>query len=210
MNKAKAEIVRRLRLGDLRKLLRSRYGHTLPDDDAGREDLHELLLPISLGPQAALKMRNAIEVHAPWLNHDEAGQLIDRIMRTPTQLRKPKARQAGQRHRVTNHERELFRLWTIAPCDMTDEQMHEHRKAKKRARDRHRRRMAGSKPRETSLARTKPWEAEGISRKTWFRRRPKGRDTNSRQLKLRSAERELVSPEKLKGRKRLSNGRRLH
>jgi hypothetical protein len=32
------ETIRRLRLGDLRRFLRHRYGHTLPDDDAGRAD----------------------------------------------------------------------------------------------------------------------------------------------------------------------------
>jgi hypothetical protein len=42
--------MRRLRLGDLRKLLRARCGHTLPDNDAGREYLWELLLPTSLAP----------------------------------------------------------------------------------------------------------------------------------------------------------------
>ena len=42
-------MIRRLRLGDVQKVLRQRYGHTLPDDDAGREDLRELLMPISLG-----------------------------------------------------------------------------------------------------------------------------------------------------------------
>jgi hypothetical protein len=42
---------------------------------------------------------------------------------------------------------------------------------------RHRERMAkvrlakGSKPRFRSLSRMKPWEAEGISRRTWYRRR---------------------------------------
>jgi hypothetical protein len=43
-------MMRRLRLGKLRKLFRDRYGPTLADDDAGREDQHELLLPISIGP----------------------------------------------------------------------------------------------------------------------------------------------------------------
>ena len=33
------------------------------------------------------------------------------------------------------------------------------------------RRKNGAKPREQSLSRTKPWEAEGISRRTWERRR---------------------------------------
>jgi len=40
------ELLRRLRLGELRKLLRDRCGSVLPDDDAGREYLRELLLPI--------------------------------------------------------------------------------------------------------------------------------------------------------------------
>lgn len=58
--RAKSETMRRLRLGDVQKVLQHRYGHTLPDDDAGREDLRELLLPISLGPEAGRKMENAI------------------------------------------------------------------------------------------------------------------------------------------------------
>jgi hypothetical protein len=39
----KQEIIRRVRLGHLKRLLRQRYGFELPDDDAGREDL-ELVL----------------------------------------------------------------------------------------------------------------------------------------------------------------------
>ena len=34
------------------------------------------------------------------------------------------------------------------------------------------RRAEGVKPREESLTRTRPWESEGISRRTWYRRRP--------------------------------------
>jgi hypothetical protein len=226
----KDEIIRRLRLGDLRKLLRSRCGHTLPDDDAGREYLYELLLPISLGPKAAtLKMTNAVEVHAPWMGHDEAEQLIDQINRTPIRERKPTGRKIGQRLRVTNEERELWKLWTIAPCDMTGEQLKEHRKAKKRARDRarNRRRRQGLQRRKVylaanSLSRTKPWEADGISRPTWYRRRGNGRETSlspiarGRETSLSPTKASLrlsdtpVSPEKPNRRKRLSEHRRLH
>jgi hypothetical protein len=55
-------MLRRLRLGNLRKLFRHRYGPTLPDDDAGREDLRELLLPVSVSTNADIKMPKAIEV----------------------------------------------------------------------------------------------------------------------------------------------------
>jgi hypothetical protein len=182
--KAKAEIIRRLRLGNLRRLIQSRYGPTLPDDDAGREDLHELLLQISLGPAAGIKVPNAIAVYAKWMRPHEAAQLIDQINRTPARLRRSTARQLGQRQRVTNEQRERLRLWTIAPFDMTDAQLEEQRKAKARARERTRRQKAGSKPRETSIARTKPWKTEGISRRTWFRRHGNGHGTNSCEVKL--------------------------
>ena len=110
---------------------------------------------------------------------DEAGQLIDQINRIPAYQRKRTARELGERLRVSNRERELLKLKTIKPFDMTDAQLKEQRKAKDRARKRYARRRAGSKPREASLAKVKPWEAKGISRRTWFRRRSKACSTNS-------------------------------
>ena len=99
-------MIRRLRLGDLKRLLRSRYGHTLPDDDAGREDLRLLLWTISMGQGDWTKLKNTIEVWAPWMDTDEALQLIEEINRTPDYLRKPKARLLGEKLGLTNHERQ--------------------------------------------------------------------------------------------------------
>jgi len=170
MSRSKSENMRRLRLGNLRTLLRARCGHTLPNDDAGREYLWELLLPISLGTEADLKIKNTIEIWAPWLDREEARQLIDQMNRTPSYLRKPSAHQLGDRLRVSNRERERLKLWTIAPFDMTDAEFKEQRKVKDRARKHRLRRAAGSKPREQSLSRLKPWESAKVSRRTWFRR----------------------------------------
>jgi hypothetical protein len=176
---SKVEIIRRLRLGDLQKTLRSRYRHTLPDDDAGREDLFDLLLPISLGPEHGRRMKNAIEIWVPWMDADETSALIDRINRMPIYERKVSARRLGERMRITNEEREFLKLKTLKPFDMTDQQLKEQRRAKERARKKRARQRTGSKPREASLVRQKPWIAEGISRATWFRKRTKGRETNS-------------------------------
>ena len=52
---SRSEGIRRNRLGDIRRLLRDRWGHELPDDDAGYSDLKDLLYPISLGPDAKKK-----------------------------------------------------------------------------------------------------------------------------------------------------------
>jgi hypothetical protein len=174
----KSETLRRLRLGDLRRLLHSRYGPVLPDDDAGRADLGELLLPVSLGPTPARIMANVIEVWAPWLPKPEEKALIARILAMPKRARRPTGRALGKRLNLSNAERERFRLWTIAPADMTDVQMAEQRRAKERLRQRRRRRKLGTQRRAEWLAarltKQKPWEAIGISRPTWYRRRNKG------------------------------------
>jgi hypothetical protein len=128
------EAYRKVRLGNLRQLFRSRYGSVFPNDDAGREDLYELLLPISIGPHTDRKIPNTIELWAPWMSETEAAELIERINRTPIWQRMPSDRELGKRQRVTNRIREHWRLRTIYPIDMTPEQMAEQRKAKHRDR----------------------------------------------------------------------------
>jgi hypothetical protein len=176
MNRSKTEIMRCLRLGNLRTLLRARCGHTLPDDDAGREYLLELLLPVSLGPDANRKIHNTVETWAPWLDVKERFDLVAQIERTPAHIRRVKATTLGQRLRVTSEKRERLKLWTITPFDLTDKQLKEQRKAKQRARMR---RLRQRTPRAEYLAayntnKEKPWEIEGISRRTWYRRRGTG------------------------------------
>ena len=176
-----AEMIRRLRVGDLQKLLRSRYGPELPDDDAGRDDLRELLLPISLGHQASDRMQKAVELWAPWMDSTEAERLLDHIKRSPPYLRKPTSREIGERLRLTNHEREALGLRTIAPVDLTPKQLRERRKEKARLRMWRRRRANGSKDREAWLANAKsrlqPWKAKGIGRATWYRERRQKAET---------------------------------
>ena len=161
-------MIRRLRLGDLQRLLRHRYGYCLPDDDAGREDLYELLLPISLGANGDwIKMKNCIEVWAPWMDSGEAMQLIDQINRMPMYLRQPSAQTLGKKMNLLNHQREALAIRTIAPIDMTEEQLKERRKAKQRARMNRLRQAAGRKLRAdylaNSLTKLKPWKAEGTA-----------------------------------------------
>ena len=176
--------MRRLRLGDVQKVLRQRYrknGHTLTDDDAGREDLRELLLPISLGQEAGRKMENAVQVWAPWMPAAEAGQLMDEINRAPHYLRKPTAREVGERLRLTYQERQAWGIRTIAPCDVTDEELLERRKARASFLRWKRRRAAGKRTRAEyrasfagSISKTKQWLAEGFKcRRTWERHRAK-------------------------------------
>ena len=175
---SRSEGIRQNRLGDIRRLLRDRWRYVLPDDDAGRSDLEEMLYPISLGPEPEKRMRHAIELWASWMSHTEASDLIYRILDMPRQQRKPKARELGLRMRVTNEQRERLRLRTVRPFDMTDKQLAEQRKQNDRASATRRRRKRGVISRSAYLAKCKskpkPWVAQGISRRTWFYRRKSG------------------------------------
>jgi hypothetical protein len=173
-NGTQSEMIRRLRLGDLRKLFRDRYGSILPDDDAGREDLIELLLPISLGYEPDLKMRNAIEVWCPWMSQKETGEVIDRIKQMPLWQRKPKAELLGERLGLIYPDRTRLRIKTIAPIDVSREGMLWLRKQRDKERKRRQRQLRGARSRaeyrDNSITKTQPWIAAGFqTRRTWER-----------------------------------------
>jgi hypothetical protein len=179
----KWERVRRLRYAELIRLLRDRWGHTLPNDDAGREDLWELVTNVSLAVAGAYKkMRGVIEVWAPWMDADEAATMIEHVNTLTIYERTPTREQLGERLRVTNDERERLKLWQFKPVDMTEADLVEHRKKVKNERRRARRQAQGAKPRHAylakSLSKQKPWEAEGIARATWYRRRSQTGETS--------------------------------
>src|SRR4051794_30162849 len=80
---------------------------------------------------------------------------------------------------VTACERDVCRLWMIDAVDESKADRAVRRAAERRVRDRERKRAnraekGGSVTRDLyeaeSLSRAKPWEAEGISRATWYRR----------------------------------------
>jgi hypothetical protein len=203
---SKDERMRRLRLGDLRRLIGDRCrGSVLSDDDAGRDYLRELLLPISLGPNEAVKraraievwgptdrMRREIEQWAPWMSEDEAAELIDEIELMPPWQRKPRARTLGERLQVPYGERARLGLRTIGPCDMTEAGMAAIRKQKDRRRKRlqRQRRPRAEYLAAANLSRTKPWERDGISRAEWYRRR---RETSVSAINLLRTEDRPVS-----------------
>jgi hypothetical protein len=177
---ANDERFRRCRLGELRRLFRDRYdGPILPDDDAGREDLRELLLLASMAFNPERTMRNVLGQAAPWMATEDAQQLIDDVNRTPTYLRKPSARLLGERLRLTSEERHRLAIRTIRPFDRTDAELESARKAKDSARKWRKRRIAKVKPRDAWLAncntRLEPWKKAGMSPRTWYRRRAKER-----------------------------------
>ena len=80
----------------------------------------------------------------------------------------------GKQLMLTEDERTILEITTIGSHNVPRAERKRIRKALDAERKRKRRRAKGMKPRavylENSLCRTKPWEAEGICRRTWERR----------------------------------------
>ena len=167
------EHVRRLRDGDFKRLFRHRYyrpGHyQLPDDSAGRDDLWLYVVNTSMAACAPKeKMHHVIETWAPWMSAEERDSFVELVWGLDFYARHISARELGRRLGVTNAERERLKLWQFLPIDMTDEQLAEHRRRKNNERRRAKRR---SRAEYLASCNGKPWEVEGISRSTWYRKR---------------------------------------
>jgi hypothetical protein len=172
----KWEVLRRLRYGDVLKLIRFRYGANPPDDDAARPDVMELLFLASMAPTGwEEKVRHAIELYAPWMPTDEVESFIQHLSVTPHYQKLRTAEELGRVLNLTNADRERLKLWRIKPVDMTDEELAKQSKDRERNRRTAKRRLAGIPTRETRRVQfessQKPWEALGIHRRTWERRR---------------------------------------
>ena len=84
-------------------------------------------------------------------------------------------------------------IWGYAPLEPSTSR--QARKVRDKDQKAAKRRAEGAKPHAESAARTKPWEAEGISRRTYYRRRQKADGTggtNSSTVNLMIAADETV------------------
>ena len=161
-----------LRLNDLARLFRGRYGHVLPDDDAGRDDLAVAVNHLACLPHPQKAIEHWIEIWAPWLTIAERNSVVQPILANPTRW---KADALAWRLRLTADDRARLGITTIGAIDENRTARKKRRKAKARKRMAKIRRKLGVKSRkeyeEQSVESQMPWIAEGISRATWYRRR---------------------------------------
>jgi hypothetical protein len=95
----------------------------------------------------------------------QAADILDRVP-----PRRWTADALGKHLRVTDVERATLHIYTISSFQTPKAEREKNRKEKHRLVEQARRRANGSKPREQSYSRTKPWEAAGFRcRRTWER-----------------------------------------
>jgi hypothetical protein len=95
-------------------------------------------------------------------------QVDDILERVPP--RRISADALGKLLNVTEAERTALHIYTIGTPEVPKAVRTKRRKEKRRLAEQARRRANGSKPREQSFSRTKPWEAFRIKRRAWERR----------------------------------------
>lgn len=117
------------------------------------------------------------------LRHRGSDRLIEAYLRNPAMLRYQNKDDLGVELELTFAERKALGITSIRPHDVDWRECRRLYKAdrnrRKREAARAARLAAGAAPRHLSLAQTKPWEADGISRSTWFRRRKNAGETVS-------------------------------
>jgi hypothetical protein len=162
-----------LRIAELNRIFAARYGTTLPDDDAGRDEAFVMAhhLARRLGDPLQ-RIASWLELQAPWMTAAEVDALITTVLAKPLRWR---ADTLASRLNLRDGERHRLGIRTIGAVDVTKAERKGRRGERERLRKEQRRRNAGAKPRRCYLAaaasRIRPWVALGISRRTWYRRR---------------------------------------
>jgi hypothetical protein len=161
------------RMAELYRYFNKRFGAApLPDDDDGRDSIKLVFQVLSTTNDAARRMYSVAGTWAPWLPADDLAALVDDVVAHP---RRFKADTIAERLGITNEIRIKLDLRTIGAVDRPAKQRKADREERARLAKEQKRRAADIPSlAEVRAARQKkqPWQAAGISRSTWYRRRP--------------------------------------
>ena len=166
-----------MRLREIEAVIRHRHGNGIPDPD-GSDDVetcHAYLRAVAFTP-GVQDLASWSKVWAPWATEADIESISAQRSRRKRMIgAEPTARLLF----VTLVERNALGLRTIGACDVSVDERRklaiEEKRIRDRARQEQKRRAQGRVTRDSyeaaSLSSLKPWLAEGISRRTWERRR---------------------------------------
>ena len=121
-----------IRVAELNRLFRARYGEQLPDDATGRDCLMIVahhLIQLSGHPQQ--RLFDWVKARCPWLTMPEFNTLLAEIATTPKTW---KADSLAWRLRLNYEDRQSLKIMTIGATDCSAAQRKAKRRAKQRAR----------------------------------------------------------------------------
>lgn len=161
-----------LRLGELYRLARHRWGHVIPEEADGARVFIRVVANTLAGlvGDPADRIRKTIDLLAPWLDDDEVDEIVDLAELSMTRYT---ADSIGVAVDLDSATRTQLKIRTIGAIDCPAEDRLEIRRRKHRAREAKRRakKRAAAAPR-INLTELRPWDAIGVSRATYYRHRP--------------------------------------
>ena len=142
----RASLITLIRLREVERLCRSRYGRFLPDDDDGRDSLELVAHHIAhLGGKVEAHIIAWAQAWAPWIPDPEAKALAAKVMAKPAKFT---ADRLAWRLGLKAAERAALKITTIGAVDLSKAERLALRKEKRRAADRARwARKRSGKPR---------------------------------------------------------------
>jgi hypothetical protein len=159
------------RANELIALAHDLHGPTLPETPRVREQVFVIANYLTGEPH---RFKAWLAEAVPWYDEDDADELLERLNRKRYRFRSAKL---AELFAVTWERKKRLGIKTIAAPD-TPAEVIEAAKERQRERDkkcrRDQRRRQGKPTRAQYLADVKskePWVADGISRRTWYRRR---------------------------------------
>lgn len=127
-------LITKIRLRELERLYHHRYGHTLPNDDGGRDDLEIVANHIAhLRGEVVAHIEAWAAVWCPWMPQAEIDALAERVAASPVRYTADKL---AWRLGLTMSERMVRGITTIGAVDMNAAERLELRKQKDRERKR--------------------------------------------------------------------------
>lgn len=164
------------RLREIEKVIKSRHGAHVPDP-AGTDDLETCTAYVRAAAMtpSGQDLRSWCKRWAPWIDPVTVQVIIDGASWRRKMIG---ADAVAKLLFVSLEERNALGLKTIGAFDVPKEQRQKLAMETKRERDKNRqaqkRKAEGRKDRASyeaaSISAAKPWEAEGVSRRTWYRR----------------------------------------
>ena len=157
------------RLADIDRLILGRWGGRVP---TGFRNLVAHLVAVHIIRCAGARFRKFAswcERYAPGLSEADLRATFNKASAKGYWY---KNRTIGQKLEVTASEVLRFCLTTIAPVSETQAEGDEREKRQRADAQRRRRTLRNIKPRiSTAAGQPRPWDAEGVSKATWYRRR---------------------------------------
>jgi hypothetical protein len=171
-NGKKAISMAALRCAEINRIFVDRYGASLPDDDAGRDDTRIMAHHLGLMSGDPRRRITAwIACWSPWMSPEQIIALTDAVVAKPLRWRADKL---AARLNLREADRARLRITTIGACDMTKAEREAARNVRKLQAKRQKRLEQGAKSRSEyegqSISKAKPWIEQGISRAQWYRR----------------------------------------